>query len=288
MRAVPAAEVRERFLSFFEERGHQRLPSDSLVPANDPSLLFTGSGMNQFKDMFLGKGSLPHKRITTAQKCLRVPDLDEVGKSPRHHTLFEMLGNFSFGDYFKAECIPWEWEFFRDALGIPDEQMVVTVYTDDDEAFEIWRDQVGLPAEKIFRFGEKENFWPAEVPSKGPNGPCGPCSEIYFDHRPGAGLPVHEGLVSLPDDRFTEIGNCVFTQFDRRADGTLAPLPQRNIDVGLGLERITAVLAGVETNFETDLFRPYLDHLASRTGTPYGRDPERDVRMLLPGGGQPR
>jgi alanyl-tRNA synthetase len=255
------------------------MSSDSLIPANDPSLLFTGAGMNQFKDMFLGVGSLPHKRITTSQKCLRVPDLENVGKTPRHHTFFEMLGNFSFGDYFKAECIPWEWEFFRDVLGIPEDQMVATVYQDDDEAYQIWRKVVGLPDEKIYRFGEKENFWPAEAPSKGPNGPCGPCSEIYFDHFPGEPYPAKKGLVELPADRFTEIGNCVFTQFDRQPDGTLAPLPQCNIDVGLGLERITAVLAGVATNFETDLFLPYLDHLGSLTGTPYGRDAERDRRM---------
>ena len=279
MRPLPAAEIRERFLSFFEKRGHKRLPSDSLVPANDPTLLFTGAGMNQFKDMFLGKGALPWKRVTTSQKCLRVPDLDNVGVTPRHHTFFEMLGNFSFGDYFKAECIAWEWEFFTQELGIPREQLVVTIYQDDDEAFAVWRDRIGLPAERIFRFGEKENFWPAEAPSKGPNGPCGPCSEIYFDARPGEPLPAGAGLTSLPDDRFTEIGNCVFTQFDRQADGTLQPLPQKNIDVGLGLERITAVLAGARNNFETDLFRPLLDDLARRSGTPYGTDGARDSRM---------
>jgi alanyl-tRNA synthetase len=255
------------------------MASDSLVPANDPTLLFTGAGMNQFKDMFLGKGTLPWKRITTAQKCLRVPDLDNVGFTARHHTFFEMLGNFSFGDYFKRECIAWEWEFFRDVCGIPAERMVVTVYDDDDEAFEIWTKHVGLAPDKVFRFGEKENFWPAEAPSKGPNGPCGPCSEIYFDARPGEPYPERRGLESLPSDRFTEIGNCVFTQFDRRADGTLQPLPQKNIDVGLGLERIAAVLQGAKNNFETELFRPYLDHLGKLTGGAYGTDPARDVRM---------
>ena len=279
MKPLSAAEIRERYLRFFEQRGHARYPSDSLVPANDPTLLFTGAGMNQFKDMFLGKGSLPHRRITTSQKCLRVPDLDNVGLTPRHHTFFEMLGNFSFGDYFKRECIPWEWEFFSKELGIPERQMVVTVYQDDDEAYAIWRDVVGLPPARIFRFGEKENFWPAEAPSKGPNGPCGPCSEIYFDARPDEPMPSHEGLTSLPDDRFTEIGNCVFTQFDRQEGGRLQPLPQKNIDVGLGLERIAAVLQGVPNNFETELFRPYLDDLGRRTGVRYGADRQRDIRM---------
>ncbi|MCA8952334.1 MAG: alanine--tRNA ligase, partial [Planctomycetes bacterium] len=279
MKPLPAAEVRARFLSFFVERGHKHLASDSLVPANDPTLLFTGAGMNQFKDMFLGVGTLPYKRVTTAQKCLRVPDLENVGFTARHHTFFEMLGNFSFGDYFKQECIAWEWEFFKDVCGIPAEQMVVTIYQDDDEAFEIWTKHVGLSPDKVFRFGEKENFWPAEAPSKGPNGVCGPCSEIYFDARPGEPYPSREGLRELPDDRFTEIGNCVFTQFDRRDGGKLEPLPQKNIDVGLGLERIVAVLQGAKNNFETDLFRPYLDWLGQRTGTPYGADGDRDIRM---------
>jgi alanyl-tRNA synthetase len=279
MKPLTAAEIRARYLKFFEQNGHKVMASDSLVPANDPTLLFTGAGMNQFKDMFLGRGTLPHKRVTTSQKCLRVPDLDNVGLTPRHHTFFEMLGNFSFGDYFKKECIAWEWAFFTEQCGIPADQMVVTVYTDDDEAFEIWTKHIGLPPERVFRFGEKENFWPAEAPSKGPNGPCGPCSEIYFDARPGTPYPDHRGLESLPTDRFTEIGNCVFTQFDRQADGTLKPLPQKNIDVGLGLERIAAVLQGAKNNFETELFRPYLDHLGTQTGVAYGTDGKRDIRM---------
>ncbi len=279
MRALPGGEVREAFLSFFEEKGHKRLPSASLVPEDDPTLLFTGAGMNQFKDMFLGKGNLPWKRVCTVQKCIRVPDLEKVGRTPRHHTLFEMLGNFSFGDYFKQECVAWEWEFFHRRLGIPEEQMVVTIYREDEEAFRAWNEGVGLPPGKIFRFGEKENFWPAEAPSKGPDGPCGPCSEIYFDARPGEPLPSGEGLSSLPEDRFTEIGNCVFTQFERRPGGELAPLPQKNIDVGLGLERIVAVLAGAPTNFDTDLFLPYIRDLAERTGKAYGSSPGVDSRM---------
>lgn len=255
------------------------MPSDSLIPANDPTLLFTGSGMNQFKDMFLGRGTLPHKRVTTSQKCLRVPDLEMVGATPRHHTFFEMLGNFSFGDYFKRECIRWEWEFFTSVLGMPAENLVVTVYRDDDQAAEIWHQDIGLPTERVFRFGEKQNFWPAEAPSKGPNGPCGPCSEVYYDNDPQSPYPSQDGLQELPEARFTELGNLVFTEFDRQEDGSLQPLPQKNIDVGLGLERITAVLAGVENNFETDLFRPYIADLERRSGRRYGADDASDVRM---------
>jgi len=279
MKPLTAAEIRARYLQFFASHGHQVMASDSLVPANDPTLLFTGAGMNQFKDMFLGKGTLPWRRITTSQKCLRVPDLDNVGFTARHHTFFEMLGNFSFGDYFKRECIPWIWTFFHEICGIPKDQMVVTIYRDDQEAFEIWTQVVGLAPDRVFRFGEKENFWPAEAPSKGPNGPCGPCSEIYFDARPGEAYPDRAGLEALPDDRFTEIGNCVFTQFDRQADGTLRPLPQKNIDVGLGLERIAAVLQGAKNNFETELFRPYLEHVGRLAGAVYGTDAKRDIRM---------
>ncbi len=279
MQPLPTAEIRERFLSFFEKQGHARYPSDSLIPSDDPTLLFTGAGMNQFKDMFLGRGKLPHKRITTSQKCLRVPDLEHVGLTPRHHTFFEMLGNFSFGEYFKKECIRWEWDFFSKELGIPEKNLVVTVYEDDEEAYAIWRDDIGVPEERIYRFGEKENFWPASAPSKGPNGPCGPCSEIYYDNAPDQPYPSNEGLEDLPGDRFTEIGNCVFTQFERKDGGQLDPLPQKNIDVGLGLERVSAVLAQVPNNFETDLFQPYLAHLSEKSGKQYGKDATDDVRM---------
>ena len=286
MKKLSGAEVRESYLSWFEKRGHTRYASDSLVPSNDPTLLFTGAGMNQFKDMFLGKGNLPFNRATTSQKCLRVPDLENVGLTAGHHTFFEMLGNFSFGDYFKEDCIPWVFGWFHEALGIPVERLVVTIFEDDDEAWRIWRDQVGLPEERIFRFGEKENFWPASAPSKGPNGPCGPCSEIYFDWNPGETLPGKEGLESLPEPRFVEIGNCVFTQFDRRDGGVLEPLPQKNIDVGLGLERITAVINGKRSNFETDLFVPYIDFVAAlvrekagRKGFAYGQDARDDIRL---------
>ena len=278
MKALSGPEVRESYLSWFEERGHTRYPSDSLVPSNDPTLLFTGAGMNQFKDMFLGKGTLPFSRATTSQKCLRVPDLENVGRTAGHQTFFEMLGNFSFGDYFKAECIEWVFGWFTEALEIPRDRLVVTVYVEDDEAYGIWRDAIGIPEERIYRFGEKENFWPAEAPSKGPNGPCGPCSEIYYDYAPEQPLPANEGLDELPD-RFIEIGNCVFTQFDRQDDGSLPPLPQKNIDVGLGLERITAVIQSKRSNFETDIFAPYVEWTAARAGKTYGDDAKDDIHL---------
>lgn len=271
------AEIREAFLSFFEERGHKRLPSDSLIPSSDPTLLFTGAGMNQFKNEFLGRGR-DLRRATTSQKCLRVPDLENVGATPRHHTFFEMLGNFSFGDYFKAETVPWEWEFFTEVLGWDPNRFVCTVYTDDSEAFRIWNEEIGIPAERIYRFGEKENFWPSSAPSKGPNGVCGPCSELYYDQEPGKPLPANEGLEELPG-RFLEVGNFVFTQFDRKDGGVLEPLPQKNIDVGLGLERIAAVAQGVANNFETDIFAPILSALQEGSGRTYGQNREDDVRM---------
>jgi len=271
------AEIREAFLSFFEAKGHLRLPSDSLIPSNDPTLLFTGAGMNQFKDEFLGKGR-DFQRVTTAQKCLRVPDLENVGVTPRHHTFFEMLGNFSFGDYFKHETIPWEWTFFTEVLGWDPSRFAVTIFENDSEAFDIWHDIVGLPAEKIYRLGEKENFWPASAPSKGPNGVCGPCSEIYWDMEPTLAYPSNDGLEELPD-RFVEVGNCVFTQFYRQDGGVLEALPQKNIDVGLGLERLAAVAQNAPNNFETDLFEPILAGIQEISEKNYVSDSSDGIRM---------
>jgi len=278
-RPTTVADIREAFLGFFEAKEHLRLPSDSLIPSNDPTLLFTGAGMNQFKEEFLGRGR-NWKRVTTAQKCLRVPDLDNVGLTPRHHTFFEMLGNFSFGDYFKAETIPWEWHFFTEVLGWDANRFVVTVFHEDEEAFAIWHDLIGLPEDRIYRFGEKENFWPASAPSKGPNGPCGPCSEIYYDQEPQLPRPSNEGLEDLPG-RFLEVGNFVFTQFERQDGGQLAALPQRNIDVGLGLERVAAVAQGARNNFETDLFAPLLATIGDLAGRAYrGPDAEQEEDIL--------
>jgi len=236
-------EVRERYLKFFEARGHKIYPSDSLVPANDPSLLFTGAGMNQFKEEFLGrvKGS---KRATTCQKCLRTGDLENVGKTAGHHTFFEMLGNFSFGNYFKKDAIFWAWEFLTKELAIQESDLWVSVYKDDKEAYDIWKDGVRLRPDRILKLGEKDNFWPSNAPDMGPNGPCGPCSEIFF------GGP----------DR-VEIWNLVFTQFDRKDKGVLEPLPSKNIDTGMGLERIARVLQGKKTNFEIDSFQPIVSEI---------------------------
>ncbi len=231
--------LRQTYLDFFKSKGHKMFPSDSLVPADDPSLLFTGAGMNQFKPYFLGLKK-DVKRATSCQKCLRTADLDRVGKTAYHHSFFEMLGNFSFGDYFKEGAIEWGWEFVTRALGLKPDRLWVSVYAEDDEAFAIWKNKIGLPESRIVRMGAEDNFWPANAPEDGPNGPCGPCSEIYVGQTPGKGV---------------EIWNLVFTQFDRQPDGSLPPLPQKNIDTGMGLERTAAVLQGVESNFDTDNFR---------------------------------
>ncbi|HTE05476.1 MAG TPA: alanine--tRNA ligase, partial [Planctomycetota bacterium] len=263
-------QFRQAYLTHFEQRGHTRYPSDSLVPENDPTLLFTGAGMNQFKAMFLGKGHLPFTRVTTSQKCLRMPDLENVGRTASHHTFFEMLGNFSFGDYFKEETITWAWDFLM-AVGIPAERLSVTVFEDDDEAARLWHEKVGLPKERIFRCGEDDNFWPASAPSKGPNGICGPCSEIYFDCHPERGA-FPAGGPSTDGRRFVEIWNLVFTQFERQDGGTLVPLPKRNIDTGMGFERAVRVVESIAagrmlaSNFETTLFAPIMDAIHAHVG----------------------
>ncbi|MBL8852217.1 MAG: alanine--tRNA ligase, partial [Planctomycetaceae bacterium] len=239
-------ELRERYLDYFAKQGCVRRPSDVLVPRGDKSVLFTPAGMNQFKNQFLGIGPLEFTRATTCQKCIRTGDISNVGVTAYHHTFFEMLGNFSFGDYFKKEAIHWAWEFLTSKkwLGLAGDRLTVTVYLDDDEAYNIWHDEVGLPADRIRRDDEHENFWPAGSPTNGPDGVCGPCSEIYF-HPPSGGKSV-------------EIWNLVFTQFNRvgAPPNNLRPLPKKNIDTGMGLERCAAVLQGVESNFEIDTLRP--------------------------------
>jgi alanyl-tRNA synthetase len=230
--------LRTLYLDFFKSKQHRIFPSDSLVPADDPSLVLTGAGVYQFKPYFLGlKKDL--KRAASCQKCLRTADLDRVGKTAYHHTFFEMLGNFSFGDYFKEEAIAWGWEFVTQALGLPKSRLWVSVYEEDEEAFNIWKTKIGVPEERIVRMDAVDNFWPSNAKVDGPNGPCGPCSEIYVGEVPGKGV---------------EIWNLVFTQFDRQSDGTLLNLPQKNIDTGMGLERTAAVLQGVESNFDSDNF----------------------------------
>ncbi len=247
--------IRKQFLSFFESKGHTVVSSDSVVPKEDPTVLFTTAGMQQFKRQFLGNVD-EYTRAASSQKCIRTDDLDEVGQTNFHHTFFEMLGNFSFGDYFKKDAILWAWEFLTRELGIPEDRLWVSVYYDDKEAYQIWRETIGLPEERIFKLGDKSNFWPSNAKQDGPNGPCGPCSEIFYDYRPG-----DKSVPDDPDDiegRFAEVWNLVFTQFNRKEGGDLEPLPNKNIDTGMGLERLCAVIQGVESNFETDLFVPII------------------------------
>jgi len=260
-----SGEIRKRFLEFFEKRGHTVVPSDLLVPMNDPTLLFTGAGMNQFKDQFMGK-DIVFKRAASCQKCLRTGDLENVGRTPRHHTFFEMLGNFSFGDYFKKDAIKWAWEFMTREMGFSPEKLWVSVYKEDEESYAIWLNEVKVPARRIVKLGPDSNFWPADAPSKGPNGPCGPCSEIYFDWGPKTGCGKPDCDPSCDCGRFLEVWNLVFTEFERRPDGTLVPLPNKNIDTGMGLERITSVVQNVPTNFDTDLFTPIIDRVKRELG----------------------
>ena len=256
-------EIRSRFLDFFKTNGHQIVSSSSLVPGNDPSLLFVNSGMVQFKDVFLGYEKRDYIRATTSQRCVRAGgkhnDLENVGYTARHHTFFEMLGNFSFGDYFKVEAIQFAWTFLTKELGLPEDKLWVTVYEDDDEAADIWINTIGVPADRVARIGAKDNFW-----SMGNTGPCGPCTEIFYDHGPGVeggppGTPEEDG------DRYIEIWNLVFMQFNRQDNGDLEPLPKPSVDTGMGLERIAAVLQHVHSNYEIDLFVNLIDAAASIT-----------------------
>ncbi|WP_442900323.1 alanine--tRNA ligase [Geoalkalibacter sp.] len=273
-------ELRTRFLQFFADRGHTLVPSSSLVPHNDPTLLFTNAGMNQFKDCFLGREKRDYVRAASSQKCVRAGgkhnDLENVGRTARHHTFFEMLGNFSFGDYFKQEAIAYAWEFLTQDLGLDKNRLYVSVFTDDDEAADIWHEQQGVPRERIFRFGEKDNFW-----SMGDTGPCGPCTEIFWDNGPEVGCGKPECTVGCDCDRYMEIWNNVFMQFDRAADGTLTPLPKPAVDTGMGLERIATVIQGVKSNYDTDLLRGIIDFVAEITGKSYGADPDDDVSLRV-------
>jgi alanyl-tRNA synthetase len=274
MRPTSAGEIREAFLRFFEARGHRRVPSSSLVPDNDPTLLFTNAGMVQFKDVFTGAATLPFRRATTAQKCMRAGgkhnDLENVGRTPRHHTFFEMLGNFSFGDYFKREAIAYAWEFVTGVLGLPPERLWATVFRDDEEAARLWVELTAIPPERVVRLGEKENFW-----AMGETGPCGPCSEIVVDrgeeHRCGA---ERCGIGACDCPRWLEIWNLVFMQYERAQDGTLSPLPRPSIDTGMGLERVASLQQGVASNFDTDLFRPIVGAVEAMTGRAYDPGPD--------------
>ncbi len=274
-------ELRDKFLKFFESKGCLIHSSDSLVP-NDPTLLFTSAGMVQFKPYFIGERKPPRTRMTTCQKCLRTGDLDIVGTTPFHHTFFEMLGNFSFGDYFKDEAITWAWEFITEHLKMPGERIWVSVYQTDDEAYEIWHKKIGIPENRIVRLGEKSNYWPSNAPSEGPNGPCGPCSEIFYDFGEDVGCGSPECNPDCDCARFSEIWNLVFMQYNREDGGVLTPLPRKNIDTGMGLERVTAILQGTPTNFETDLFQPILDKIVELSGTKYeATESPTDIAMRL-------
>ena len=247
------AELRTAFLNYFQSKQHTNVPSSSLVPAGDPTLLFTNAGMVQFKDLFLGLESRAYTRATSSQRCVRAGgkhnDLENVGFTARHHTFFEMLGNFSFGDYFKREAIQYAWEFVTQVLKLPPERLWVTVYEDDTEAADIWLKEVGIDAKRFSKCGEKDNFW-----AMGDTGPCGPCTEIFYDHGPEiAGGPP--GSADADGDRYIEIWNLVFMQFNRDASGKLTKLPKPSVDTGMGLERVAAIMQGVHNNYDIDLFR---------------------------------
>ena len=268
-------ELRELFLSYFEEKGCKRYRSFSLVP-DDPTLLFTIAGMVPFKQYFLGLKTPEVKRATTAQKCVRTNDIENVGRTARHHTFFEMLGNFSFGDYFKGEIIPWAWEFLTERVGLEPDRLYATIYLDDDEAHDIWRDKVGLPENRIVRLGADDNFWAA-----GPVGPCGPCSEIIYDQGPGFSCGKPTCTVGCDCDRYLEIWNLVFMQYNRDEAGNLTPLPNKNIDTGMGLERLSSVVQRVPNDFETDLFRPIIDKACELGGVKYGEDSKKDMAVKV-------
>src|SRR4051794_20779312 len=280
---MESAEIRRRWLSFFEERGHTVVPSASLI-ADDPTLLLVPAGMVPFKPYFLGEVKPPFARATSVQKCVRTPDIEEVGKTTRHGTFFQMCGNFSFGDYFKEGAIQYAWELLtspqdKGGYGLEPDRLWITVYQDDDEAEQIWRDVVGVPAERIQRLGKKDNFWSMGVP-----GPCGPCSEIYYDRGPEFGV---EGGPAVNDERYVEIWNLVFMQYER-GEGTgkeefpiLGDLPAKNIDTGLGLERLAMILQDVPNMYETDTLRVVIDKATELTGVAYGAAHESDVSLRV-------
>ena len=274
------SEIRRAFLKFFEEHGHTLVPSSGLIPKDDPTLLFTNSGMVQFKNCFLGLEDRGYTRAASSQKSVRAGgkhnDLENVGFTARHHTFFEMLGNFSFGDYFKKESISWGWEFLTEKMGLPKEKLWITIYQEDDEAFEIWNKIMGVPADRIVRMGMDSNFW-----MMGETGPCGPCSEILYDQGPGVGCGRPECNVECNCDRHLELWNHVFTQFDRDKEGHFHPLPKPNIDTGMGLERLAAVIQGVSSNYDSDLFTPIIRFVSKISGKAYGTSEDSDVSMRV-------
>ncbi len=275
MKNLGVNEIRKKYLAFFQEKGHLKMNSFSLVPQNDKSLLLINSGMAPLKPYFTGQQIPPNKRVTTCQKCIRTGDIENVGKTARHGTFFEMLGNFSFGDYFKKEAIPWAWEFFTKVLELPEDRLYVSVYEDDDEAFEIWNKNVGIPKEKIVRLGKKDNFWEHGT------GPCGPCSEIYFDKGEQYGCDNPNCYVGCDCDRYMEIWNLVFTQFNREEDGTYSNLANPNIDTGMGLERIATVMQNVNSIFDVDTVKAIRDKVCELANVKYGEDTKKDISIRV-------
>ncbi len=277
---MTGSEIRELFLKFFEENNHTIVQSSSLIPQDDPTLLFTNAGMVQFKDTFLGLEKRPYKRATSSQKCVRAGgkhnDLENVGHTSRHHTFFEMLGNFSFGDYFKKEAIEFGWKLITEVYKLPEDKLWVTVFEDDDEAAELWQKVIGLPADRVLRMGEKDNFW-----SMGDTGPCGPCSEILIDQGEEFSCGKKTCAPGCDCDRYLELWNLVFMQFDRDSKGKMIPLPNPSIDTGMGLERLTAVLQGVKSNYETDLLRGIISNVEDISAKSYGDDENSDVSMRV-------
>jgi alanyl-tRNA synthetase len=277
---MKAQRVRETFLQYFADRGHKVVRSSPLLPKDDPTILFANAGMNQFKNLFLGLEKRGYKRAATVQKCMRVSgkhnDLETVGRSAKHHTFFEMLGNFSFGDYFKREAVGYAWELVTGTFGLPKDKLYATVYLDDDDAFRIWADEVGVPKKRIFRYGKKDNFW-----AMGDTGPCGPCSELHFD----LGEDIEPGdpfaLIEKGSDRFLELWNLVFMEFDQDENGVLRPLPSPSIDTGMGLERMAAVLQGKRSNFDTDLFMPLIESVSELAKREYPAGDEGDVSVRV-------
>ncbi len=279
--AMSANELRQSFLDYFSKYDHRVVPSAPLIPQADPTILFANAGMNQFKRVFLGEETRSYSRATSVQKCMRAGgkhnDLENVGYTRRHHTFFEMLGNFSFGDYFKEEAIQYGWEYLTKTIGLPAEELWVTVFQDDDEAFELWEKKIGVPKSRIVRLGHKDNFW-----QMGDTGPCGPCSEIHIDQGAVLGCGQPDCAVGCDCDRYLEIWNLVFMQFDRDAEGTLNPLPKPSIDTGMGLERLAAVVQKADSNYDSDLFLPLLLAIADRTKHTYGKDSisDRSLRVI--------
>ena len=275
MKWMGVNELRESYLSFFESKGHLRHKSYPLVPINDKSLLLINAGMAPLKKYFTGESEPPRHRMTTCQKCIRTPDIDRVGLTARHGTFFEMLGNFSFGDYFKEEALPWAWEYITEVLEMPKDRLWATIYKDDEEAYDIWTKKIGLPTERVVRLGKEDNFW------EHGSGPCGPCSEIYFDRGPEFGCGSPDCKPGCDCDRYMEFWNNVFTQFDNDGNGNYTRLAKPNIDTGMGLERLACIMQGVNNLFEVDTVRNIMLAICEKAGVRYGADEKSDISLRV-------